>query len=44
MSQETHQFTLILPGLTELTDEMCDALYEAGCDDAWSALCWSCIS
>ncbi len=30
----THTFTLILSGVRELTDEVCDALFEAGCDDA----------
>ena len=27
-------FTLVLDGVSELTDEMMDALYETGCDDA----------
>src|SRR5437762_1349528 len=27
-------FTIILDGVPELTDEVADALYEAGCDDA----------
>jgi hypothetical protein len=31
---KTHKFTLILSGVNELTDEVCDALFEAGCDDA----------
>ena len=30
----TYTFTLILSGVRELTDEVCDALFEAGCDDA----------
>lgn len=30
----THSFTLILSGVGEWTDETCDALFEAGCDDA----------
>jgi hypothetical protein len=30
----TWAFTLILDGVPELTDDMTDALYEAGCDDA----------
>lgn len=29
-----HDFTLVLTGVTELTAEMEDALFEAGCDDA----------
>jgi hypothetical protein len=28
------EFTLILRGVTEITDSLADALYEAGCDDA----------
>jgi hypothetical protein len=31
---QTHTFTLILAGVRELTDEITNALYEAGCDDA----------
>jgi hypothetical protein len=31
---QTCEFTLILSGLSEVTDEMTDALLEAGCDDA----------
>lgn len=30
----TFSFTLILSGVTELTVQMADALFEAGCDDA----------
>lgn len=29
----TYQFTLVLEGALELTDEIADALFEAGCDD-----------
>ena len=29
-----HEFTLILGGISELTPEIFDALFEAGCDDA----------
>jgi hypothetical protein len=29
-----HDFTLVLAGITELTPEVEDALFEAGCDDA----------
>jgi hypothetical protein len=32
--QETYPFTLILSGVSELTDELQDALFESGCDDA----------
>jgi hypothetical protein len=31
---KTYEFTLILAGAPELTDDLCDALYEAGCDDS----------
>jgi hypothetical protein len=30
----TFNFTLILSGVRELTDGVCDALYEAGCSDS----------
>lgn len=29
----TYDFTLVLTGFSELTDETLDALHEAGCDD-----------
>ena len=29
-----HEFTLVLDGISELTPEIFDALFEAGCDDA----------
>jgi hypothetical protein len=29
----SHEFTIILAGVDELTPELTDALYEAGCDD-----------
>jgi hypothetical protein len=29
-----YEFTMILSGVSELTVEMADALFEAGCDDA----------
>ena len=32
--QETHRFSLFYTGVTDLTDELGNALYEAGCDDA----------
>ena len=31
---ETYSFTLILSGFDELTDEIADAVYGSGCDDA----------
>jgi hypothetical protein len=42
MDQKTceceHEFTLVLTGVTELTPEIVDAFYEAGCDDATLAI------
>ncbi len=32
--QQEYSFTLILSGLFDLTEAVCDALYEAGCGDA----------
>lgn len=32
--ESEHDFTLVLTGITELTDKVQDALFEAGCDDA----------
>ena len=32
--RKAYTFTLVLLGVRELTDEVCGALYEAGCDDA----------
>ena len=34
-SRKTYTFTLTLKGADELTVEIADALYEAGCDDAF---------
>lgn len=31
---KTYEFELILTGGPELTDDLCDALFEAGCDDS----------
>jgi hypothetical protein len=31
---QTHEFTLIYTGVEDFTDELANALYEAGCDDA----------
>ncbi len=33
-AMKEHDFTLVLSGITELTPEVQDALFEAGCDDA----------
>jgi len=33
------EFTLFLGGLSEITDEAANALYEAGCDDGSPASC-----
>jgi hypothetical protein len=30
---KTYQFDVILAGLAEISDELADALFEAGCDD-----------
>jgi hypothetical protein len=32
--QNIHRFTLVYVGVDDLTDEFCDAIFEAGCDDA----------
>lgn len=34
-----YEFTLILQGSPELTEELADALYEAGCDDGSPGVC-----
>jgi hypothetical protein len=34
-----YEFTLILKGAPELTEEMADQLYEAGCDDGTPGTC-----
>jgi hypothetical protein len=34
-----HEFTLFLSGLTEITADAANALFEAGCDDASPASC-----
>lgn len=33
------RFTVILDGVTEMTDEVANALYESGCDDASPGSC-----
>jgi hypothetical protein len=40
----TYDFTLILRGPDELTDELADKLYSAGCDDATVSSCEGVIS
>jgi hypothetical protein len=35
----TYEFTLILQGSPELTDEVADRLFEAGCDDGSPGTC-----
>ncbi len=34
MPKQEYDFTLILSGVDDITEEVCNALYEAGCDDA----------
>jgi hypothetical protein len=34
-----YEFTLILKGVPELSEEIADALYEAGCDDGTPGTC-----
>jgi predicted RNase H-like HicB family nuclease len=36
---KTYSFDVILDAVTELTDDMADALFEAGCDDAGVGSC-----
>ncbi|MBI1904442.1 MAG: hypothetical protein HYS13_25380 [Planctomycetia bacterium] len=36
---KTYDFTLVLSGVTELTDELADRLFEAGCDDGSPGSC-----
>jgi hypothetical protein len=38
-AQKTYSFSLILSGVTEVTPEMADALYEAGCDNSSPGSC-----
>jgi hypothetical protein len=33
VSMTTYHFTVVLAGLREISDELADALFEAGCDD-----------
>ena len=39
-----YEFTLILKGARELTEEMADELFEAGCDDGTPGACNSVCS
>ena len=39
-----HEFTLIIQGSPELTDELADALFEAGCDDGSPGSCNGVVS
>jgi hypothetical protein len=36
---KTHSFRVILAGVSEITDVMTDALFEAGCDDSGVGSC-----
>jgi hypothetical protein len=40
----SHRFTLVLSGASEITEEVADALFEAGCDDASPASCNGVVS
>ncbi len=39
MSPNTYHFTVVLAGLGEISDDLAEALFEAGCDDGspWSS-------
>ena len=39
MSLTTYRFTVVLAGLREVSDDLAEALFEAGCDDGspWSS-------
>ncbi len=39
-----HEFTVILDGISEITDEAANALYEAGCDDGSPGSCDGVVS
>ncbi len=36
---KTYTFTLVLSGISEVTEDIANALYEAGCDDAGVGSC-----
>ena len=44
VAQKTHAFTLILSGVRELTPEMADAIFAAGCHDATPSSCNGVVS
>jgi hypothetical protein len=39
-----HEFTVILAGISEITDDAANALYEAGCDDGSPGSCDGVVS
>lgn len=39
-----HEFTVILAGISEITDAAADALYKAGCDDGSPGSCDGVVS
>ena len=39
MAMTKYEFTLILSGPLELTEDLADSLFEAGCDDATPGTC-----
>jgi hypothetical protein len=39
-----HEFTVILAGISEISDEAAGALYEAGCDDGSPGSCEGVVS
>lgn len=39
-----YEFTLVLEGTAELSEELSDALYDAGCDDASPGSCGGVLS
>ena len=44
IAQRTYSFSLILSGVSELTVQMADALFEIGCDDATPGSCGGIVS
>jgi hypothetical protein len=41
---KTYSFTVILAGITEITVDIADALFEAGCDDGSPGSCEGIVS
>ncbi len=39
-----HEFTIVLAGIAEITDEAANALYEVGCDDGSPSSCDGVVS